>query len=98
MKKISRFAASLLAVGIGTLVYAPAVQPQSVATAESFTATVYPIPNTPVVRVMVTKVPGKRFYLCLRDKQHNIIYFDEMKKQATYRQFELNLTPLANGT
>ena len=98
MKKLARFAAALLAVGAVAIVHPSAALAQSSVTAPSFTATVYPVPNTSTIRLVVNKELGKRFYFSLRDKQHNVIYFDEMTKRSTQRRFDLNLSELVNGT
>ena len=87
---------SLLIALFGTAVCLNAAAQSTVETA-TFKASVFPIPNSSTIRVLVSKEAGKKFYLTVRDGKNNLIHHDGLTKRATQHRFDLNLSELANG-
>lgn len=70
---------------------------QSTVETPSFMASIYPVPNTFKVRVIVSKEYGKKFSISVLDEHQNLLYFGQMTKQMTQHRFDLNLNELSNG-
>lgn len=70
---------------------------QSTVETPSFTASIYPVPNTSKVRVIISKEYGKKFSLSVIDEHQNLLCYQQMAKNSTQHRFDLNLTDLANG-
>ncbi|WP_298355331.1 hypothetical protein [Runella sp.] len=54
---------------------------QSTVETPSFIASVYPVPNSFKVRVVVSKEYGKKFSLSVLDEKQNVLYFGQMTKK-----------------
>ncbi len=70
---------------------------QSTVETPSFMASIYPVPNTSKVRVIVSKEYGKKFSLSVIDEHQNLLYQEHIAKSSTQHRFDLNLNELANG-
>ncbi len=70
---------------------------QSTVETPSFKASIYPVPNTSKVRVIVSKEHGKKFSLSVIDEHQNLLCHEQMAKNSTQHRFDLNLADLAHG-
>lgn len=70
---------------------------QSEVQTTSFKASILPVTNGSKIHVVVNKEFGKNFFICLRDTQHTLLYFGEMKKRSVQYRFVIDLKELAEG-